>query len=88
MSDIGHNSGVAGDELRQFLERIERLEEEKAGILSDIKDVYAEMKGRGFNTKVMRRIVRARKQDAEKRREEAAVGELYCHALGIGDLLD
>ena len=82
MSDIGHN-GVAADELRQFVERIERLEEEKAGIASDIRDVYAELKGRGFDTKAVRQIVRLRKQDAAERQEQEAILELYMRAMGM-----
>jgi len=77
------DSGVAADELRQFVERIERLEEEKAGIASDIKDVYAELKGRGFDTKAVRQIVRLRKQDHSERQEQEAVLELYMQALGM-----
>lgn len=77
------DSGVAADELRQFVERIERLEEEKAGIASDIKDVYAELKGRGYDTKAVRQIVRMRKQDHSERQEQEAVLELYMQALGM-----
>jgi uncharacterized protein (UPF0335 family) len=82
MSDIGHN-GVAADELRQFVERIERLEEEKQGIASDIKDIYSELKGRGFDTKTVRQIVRLRKQDHAERQEQEAMLELYMQALGM-----
>lgn len=77
------DSGVAADELRQFVERIERLEEEKAGIGSDIKDVYAELKGRGYDTMAVRQIVRLRKQDHSERQEQEAVLELYLQALGM-----
>ena len=77
------DSGVAADELRQFVERIERLEEEKAGIASDIKDVYAELKGRGYDSKAVRQIVRLRKQDHAERQEQEAVLELYMQALGM-----
>ena len=69
VADIA-DSGVAADELRQFVERIERLEEEKAGIASDIKDVYAELKGRGYDSKAVRQIVRLRKQDHAERQEQ------------------
>ena len=82
MTDIGHN-GVAADELRQFVERIEKLEEEKAGIASDIRDVYAELKGRGFDTKAVRQIVRLRKQDHSERQEQEAILELYMEAMGM-----
>ena len=76
-------SGVAADELRQFIERVERLEEEKAGIASDIKDVYAELKGRGFDAKAVRQIVRIRKLDNSERQEQEAILELYMQALGM-----
>jgi uncharacterized protein (UPF0335 family) len=76
-------TGVAADELKQFIERIERLEEEKAGIASDIKDVFAELKGRGFDTKAVRSILRIRKKDHAERQEEEAILELYMQALGM-----
>ena len=76
-------SGVAADELKQFIERIERLEEEKAGIASDIKDVFAELKGRGFDTKAVRKILGIRKKDHAERQEEEAILELYMQALGM-----
>ena len=75
--------GVAGDQLRTIVERIERLEEEKQGIADDIKDVYAEAKGNGFDTKVLRQIVRLRKQEASERMEQEAILELYMEALGM-----
>ena len=80
---VSSAEGVAADELRQFIERIERLEEEKAGLLGDIKEVYAEAKGRGFDTKTMRRIVSIRKKDHSERQEEEAILELYMQALGM-----
>ena len=61
---------VADDQLRAFIERIERMEEEKAAIAADIKEIYAEAKGNGFDTKIMRRIVNIRKQDANERMEQ------------------
>ena len=76
-------TGVAAEELKQFVERIERLEEEKAGIAGDIKDVFAEMKGRGFDTKAVRSILRIRKKDHAERQEEEAMLELYMQALGM-----
>lgn len=80
----GHNSGgAAGAQLRQFIERIERLEEEKKAIADDIKDVYAEAKGTGFDTKAMRKIISERKQDANERLEQEAILDLYRHALGM-----
>ena len=75
--------GVAGDQLRAFVERIERLEEEKKGIAEDIKDVYAEAKGNGFDTKVLRKIISLRKRDYAERQEEEAILELYMQALGM-----
>jgi uncharacterized protein (UPF0335 family) len=77
---IGSNSNA---QLKSIVERIERLEDEKAAIGSDIKDVYAEAKGNGYDPKVLRTIVRIRKQDAEKRAEQEAVLETYMHALGM-----
>lgn len=77
------DSGVAAEELKQFVERIERLEEEKAGIAGDIKDVFAEMKGRGFDTKAVRSILRIRKKDHAERQEEEAMLDLYMQALGM-----
>lgn len=88
----GHNSrnadddtvnGAARSQLRSFVERIERLEEEKKTIADDIKDVYAEAKGTGFDTKALRKIVSERKQDANERLEFEAVLDLYRHALGM-----
>ncbi|SFI05200.1 DUF2312 domain-containing protein [Methylobacterium brachiatum] len=81
----GHNSddSVAADELKQFIERLERLEEEKAGIAGDIKEVFAELKGRGFNAKALRTILRMRRRDYAEQKEEQAIVELYCQALGM-----
>ena len=76
-------SGVAAEELKQFVERIERLEEEKKAIADDIKDVFAELKGRGFDVKAVRSILRIRKQDHSERQEQEAILELYMNALGI-----
>ncbi|MCQ8783263.1 DUF2312 domain-containing protein [Mangrovibrevibacter kandeliae] len=77
------DTGVAADELKQFVERIERLEEEKKTISDDIKDVYGEAKSRGFDVKVMRRIVSLRKQDKNERQEMEAILDLYMQALGM-----
>ncbi len=77
------NEGVAGDQLRAIVERIERLEEEKQGIADDIKDVYAEAKGNGFDVKVLRQIVRLRKQEPNERTEFEAILDLYMQALGM-----
>ena len=74
---------VNAGHLRAFIERIERLEEEKKALSEDIKDVYAEAKGNGFDVKIMRKIVAIRKQDRDKRREEEEILGLYLAALGI-----
>ncbi|MCT8988933.1 DUF2312 domain-containing protein [Chelativorans sp. SCAU2101] len=74
---------VAAGQLRAFIERIERLEEEKKTISDDIKEVYAEMKGNGFDVKAVRTIVRLRKKDQAERQEEEAILELYKAALGM-----
>jgi uncharacterized protein (UPF0335 family) len=83
MAEDVTNSGVAAEELKQFIERIERLEEEKGGIAGDIKDVFAELKGRGFDPKAIRQILRIRKQDHSERQEQEAILELYMQALGM-----
>lgn len=74
---------VAQDQLKAFVERIERMEEEKAAIASDIRDIYAEAKGNGFDTKVLRQVVKIRKQDHSERMEQEAILELYLQALGM-----
>jgi len=83
MSNTVSPDSVAQDQLRAFIERIERLEEEKAAIASDIKEVYAEAKGNGFDTKVLRKVVSIRKQDQSARMEQEALLELYMAALGM-----
>ena len=80
MSDAG---AVARDQLRSFVERIERLEEEKKTIADDIKDVYGEAKARGFDAKVLRKVVAIRKQDENDRLEQEAILDTYLHALGM-----
>lgn len=74
---------VAQDQLRAFVERIERLEEEKKAIADDIKEIYAEAKGNGFDTKVLRQVIRIRKQDRAERLEQEAILDLYLAALGM-----
>jgi len=69
--------------LKSFIERIERLEEEKAGIAADIKEVYSEAKGTGFEVKVMRQIIRLRKMESDARREQEELLDLYMRALGM-----
>ncbi len=73
----------AKDQLKAIIERIERLEEEKKAIADDIKDVYAEAKGNGFDTKAIRTIIRMRKQDADERAEAETILETYMQALGM-----
>jgi uncharacterized protein (UPF0335 family) len=87
---IGHNSEAeapatkfAKDQLKTIIERIERLEEEKKTISDDVRDVYTEAKGNGFDVKALRTIVRMRKQDAGERSEQEAILDLYLHALGM-----
>ena len=75
--------GIAADALRSFIERVERLEEEKKALADDIKDIYAEAKSVGFDTKTMRQIVRLRKMDESDRQEQEALLDLYIHALGM-----
>lgn len=77
--------GVSGAKLKAFVERIERMEEEKAGVASDIRDTYSEAKAFGFDAKVLRAIVRIRKQDTEKRREHEELLDLYKAALGMAE---
>jgi uncharacterized protein (UPF0335 family) len=79
---IGHNT-VAKDQLRAIVERIERQEEEKKTISDDIRDIYSEAKGNGFDVKALRTIVRMRKQDAHEREEQEAILETYMHAMGM-----
>ena len=74
---------VAREQLRSVVERIERLEEEKKGIADDIREVYAEAKANGYDTKVLRQVISIRKQDASERQEQDAVRDLYLHALGM-----
>ena len=73
----------AKDQLKAFVERIERLEEEKKATSDDIRDVYAEAKGTGFDIKALRTIVRLRKQDTDERREQQEILDTYMHALGM-----
>ena len=73
------------DQLKAFIERLERLEEEKKATSDDIRDVYAEAKGTGFDTKALRTIVRLRKMDTDERREQQEVLDTYLHALGMAN---
>lgn len=78
---------VAADQLRAYIERVERMEEEKAAIAEDIKQIYAEARGNGFDAKILRKIVSIRKQDANERAEQAALLNLYMSALGMTEQL-
>ena len=80
MVEVG---GVAGEHLRSYIDRIERLEEDKAGLAADIRDIYAEAKGNGFDAKTMRKIVSLRKLDQSERNEQEALLDLYRRALGM-----
>ena len=83
--DLGHSdvlNGAAQTQLKSIIERVERLEQEKAEVAEQIKEVFAEAKGNGFDVKVLRKIVRIRKQDRAKRMEEEAILDLYLAALG------
>lgn len=79
---IGHNQPEA-DRLRSFIERIERLEEEKRALADDIREVYAEAKGSGYDPKIMRKVIQMRKQDLDQRKEEEALLDSYLAALGM-----
>jgi uncharacterized protein (UPF0335 family) len=80
MADVG---GIAGDRLKSFVERIERLEEEKKALANDIKEVYAEAKGNGFDTKIMRQVIRLRRMDKDDLDEQDALLDVYMRALGM-----
>ncbi len=80
MTEVG---GIAADRLRSFVERIERLEEEKSALAADIREVYSEAKGTGFDIKIIRQVVRLRKMDQSDRREQEEILELYKRALDI-----
>ncbi|SDQ99047.1 Uncharacterized conserved protein, UPF0335 family [Rhizobiales bacterium GAS113] len=77
------SDAIGRDELRSFIERIENLEAEKASIAGDVREVYAEAKGRGFDPKIMRQVVALRKKDAGERREQEEILALYLEALGM-----
>lgn len=76
-------AGFAKNQLKALVERIERLEEEKQALVEDVKEVYAEAKANGFDTKTLRQVVRIRKQDNAERQEQEALLDLYLHALGM-----
>ena len=80
MAEVG---GIAGEHLRSYIDRIERLEEEKAGLAADIREIYAEAKGNGFDGKTMRQVVRLRKLDQSERNEQEELLSLYQRAPGM-----
>ena len=80
MIEVG---GIAGDQLRAYIERIERLEEEKAALTADVREVFAEAKGNGFDVKIMRQVLRLRKMDGDDRAEEEALLDIYKRAIGM-----
>lgn len=79
------SGGISSERLRSFIKRIEKLEEDKAAVGEDLKEVYAECKGTGFDTKIVRKIIQLRKMEVEKRRESDELLELYKSALGMED---
>ena len=83
MPDAVHAEGIAADRLRSFIERVERLEEEKDSLTADIREVFAEAKGVGFDTKIMRQIIRLRRMEQHDRLEQEEMLELYKQALGM-----
>lgn len=85
---VGHNSGISGSRLKSFIERVERLEEEKKAIGEDVTDVYIEAKSSGFDPKIMKKIVKLRKASKEKLAEEKELTALYLAAIGDSATLD
>lgn len=85
MTKVGN---IAGDILRSYIERVERLEEDKATIMEDIRDVFAEAKGNGFDPKIMRKILKLRKMKPDDRSEEEHMLDIYLRALGMLPELD
>lgn len=82
MTDVG---GITAEQLKAYIERVERLEEEKAAIAADIREVFAEAKANGFDTKIMRQVIRLRKMDSQDRTEQEALLDLYKRALGMAE---
>lgn len=80
MTDVG---GITAEQLRSYIERIERLEEEKAELAANVREIFAEAKANGFDTKVMRQVLKLRKMDANDRAEQKSLLDLYLHALGM-----
>jgi uncharacterized protein (UPF0335 family) len=82
MTDVG---GITAEQLKSYIERVERLEEEKAAISADVREVFAEAKANGFDVKIMRQVIRLRKLDSQERTEQEAILDLYLRALGMGE---
>jgi uncharacterized protein (UPF0335 family) len=82
---MSNYSGVSGHQLKQFIEKIERLEEEKTELLADIREIFSEAKGNGFDTKVMRQVIKMRKMDRQEREEQEELLTLYLNALSGAD---
>jgi uncharacterized protein (UPF0335 family) len=85
---MAKTGGIAAEQLKSIIERIERLEEEKAGLASDIKDIFAEAKGNGYDVKTLRTVIRLRKKDASEREEEEYLLDTYKRALGMAPEFD
>jgi uncharacterized protein (UPF0335 family) len=83
--EAGHNSGISVERLRSFIKRVEKIEADKAAISEDLKELYSEIKGSGFDTKIVRELIRIRKIEVEKRREHQELLELYKSAIGMDD---
>jgi uncharacterized protein (UPF0335 family) len=79
------SSGISAERLRSFIKRIEKLEEDKAAVSEDLREVYSEAKGTGFDVRIIRKIVSLRKMEVEKRREQEELLEIYKSALGMRD---
>lgn len=83
MNDKPRTGGVAADQLKSIISRVETLEEEKAGLAADIRDVFAEAKGNGFDVQAIRAVIKLRKKDLAERQEEEAILDSYLNALGM-----
>jgi len=83
MEQASSQGGVVAGELRLFIERVERLHEERAALADDVKDIFAELKGRGYDVKAVKAILKMRQQDPDERQEAEAILELYMNALGM-----
>lgn len=80
---VGHNSGIAGERLKSFLERAERLQEEQKSLKGDEKEIWSELKSAGFDVKIAKKILKLKQMEPEKRREEQELLDLYASAIGM-----